>query len=258
MSPTIFMIHGMWGGPWYWANYRSLLEARGFRCIATTLPWHDMEPGGKPDARLGTTSLRDYTNALAAEIEALDEKPVLLGHSMGGLLAQMLAARGLARAAVLLTPASPAGIIALAPSVIRGFWSIQTKWGFWRNPMRQTRAEAAWSMLNRLPPDQHAAILDQLVYESGRAAFEIGYWPLDSRKTTRVAATEVTCPLLVIAGSEDRLTPASVVRKVADKYRTVSTYREFPGHAHWIVAEPGWEQVAGEIGDWVQNLPAAT
>jgi len=216
-----------------------------------------MEPGGTSDARLGNTSLRDYADALASEIEALDEKPVLLGHSMGGLLEQLLAARGLARAAVLLKPASPAGIIALAPSVIRGFWSIQTKWRLWRNPMRQTRAEAAWSMLNCMPPDRNAAIPDRLVHESGCAAFEIGYWPLGSRKSTREAATEVKCPLLVIAGSEDRLTPASLVRKVADRYHAVSAFREFPGDAQWIVADLCWELVAGEIGNWVQNQPAA-
>src|SRR5438445_4111360 len=116
MTETIFMIHGMWGGPWYWENYRRVFEAQGYRCIATTLPYHDMDPQGVPDPRLGTASLLDYVDALALEIAQLDEKPIVMGHSLGGLLAQMLAARGLAKALVLLTPAAPAGVLALKPS----------------------------------------------------------------------------------------------------------------------------------------------
>ncbi|MDO8787343.1 MAG: alpha/beta hydrolase [Sulfuritalea sp.] len=254
MANTILMIHGMWGGPWYWENYRRVFEAEGYRCVATTLPYHDMNPRGAPDPRLGSTSLLDYAAALEREIAQLDEKPILMGHSMGGLLAQMLATRGLAHSLVLLTPASPYGIVALTPSVIRSFWSMQTTWGFWRKPMRQTFGEAAYSMLHLLPESEQKQTYEKFVYESGRAAFEIGYWPFDSRGASRVDASRVTCPVLVIAGARDRITPASVVRKVARKYATVSTYKEFENHSHWVVAEPGWQEVAEYADSWLKSL----
>jgi pimeloyl-ACP methyl ester carboxylesterase len=73
---------------------------------------------------LGTTSLLDYAADLEKQIRELEEVPILMGHSMGGLLAQIFGSRGLARALVLLTPASPAGILALKPSVIQSFSSI--------------------------------------------------------------------------------------------------------------------------------------
>jgi pimeloyl-ACP methyl ester carboxylesterase len=63
----------------------------------------------------------------------------------------------------------------------------------------------------------------------------------------------VTCPVLVIAGAEDRITPASVVRRVANKYRAVSTYREFNNHAHWMVAEPGWEEITEYVTTWLKQ-----
>jgi pimeloyl-ACP methyl ester carboxylesterase len=66
-----------------------------------------------------------------------------------------------------------------------------------------------------------------------------------------VDESRVTCPVLVIAGSEDRLTPASVVKQVADKYKAVSTYKKFPKHAHWVVGEPGWEEIAQYINEWL-------
>ncbi len=163
MNETIFMIHGMWGGAWHWGNYKNLLEKEGCRCVTTTLRFHDMDPQGTPDPRLGTTSLLDYAEDLEREIKQLGVKPIVMGHSMGGLLAQILGSRGLAKALVLLTPASPAGIISLRPSVIKSFWSVQTKWGFWKKPIRQTFKEAVYSMLYLLPPDEQREVYDKFV-----------------------------------------------------------------------------------------------
>jgi pimeloyl-ACP methyl ester carboxylesterase len=59
----------------------------------------------------------------------------------------------------------------------------------------------------------------------------------------------------VIAGAEDRITPASVVRRVAEKYKAVSTYREFKNHAHWVVAEPGWQEIADYAAEWLGQIP---
>lgn len=251
MAETIFMIHGMWGGPWYWANFRSVLEPLGYRCMAATLPYHDADPRAAPDPRLGTIGLLDYAAALEGELKRLRARPILVGHSMGGLLAQMLAARGLAKAVVLLTPAAPAGIFAIAPSVIHSFWSIQTSWAFWRRPVRPTFAEASFSMLHLVPAEDRRALYDRFVHESGRAVFEIGYWFFDASGASRVDEAKVTCPVLVVAGGQDRITPAWVVRQVARKYRAVSTYREFERHAHWVVGEAGWEEVAGAVADWL-------
>jgi pimeloyl-ACP methyl ester carboxylesterase len=258
MADTIFMIHGMWGGPWYWENYRHVFEGEGYRCVTTTLLYHDMDPRGVPDPRLGTTSLLDYAEALEQEVRQLGAKPILMGHSMGGLLAQILGARGLAKALVLLTPASPSGIVALTPSVVRSFWSIQTTWGFWKKPMRQTFGEAVYSMMHLLSEKEQKETYDKFVYESGRAACEIGYWLFDSKGASKVDESKVTCPVLVVAGAKDRITPASVVRRVARKYKAVSTYKEFENHAHLVVAEPRWQEVAEYVGGWLRPLRTAS
>jgi len=254
MTKTIVMVHGMWGGSWCWDNYKTFFEERGYQCITPTLRFHDMDPKEPPHPQLGTTSLLDYLADLEKEIHQLDAPPIIMGHSMGGLLAQMLGCRGLARALVLLTPASPAGIIALTPSVIRSFWSGLTKWGFWRKPMRQTFNEAVYSMLHRLPSEEQEQIYERFVYESGRAACEIGFWFLDRKGVTRVDKAKVTCPVLVIAGGQDRITPASVVRKVSAKYVAVATYKEFKNHAHWITGEPRWEEIAEFVSDWLGRV----
>ena len=217
MAETIVMIHGMWGSGWYWENFKGFFESKGYRCVVPTLRFHDMDPNGVPDPRLGTTSLLDYAADLEKLIRELHVMPILMGHSMGGLLAQILGSRGLAKALVLLTPASPRGIIALKASVIKSFWSGLTTWGFWRKPFRQTFDEAVYSMLNQMPSESSKSIYDKFVYESGRAAFEIGFWLFDSKGAARVDESKVTCPVLVIAGEKDRIVPVSVTRKVAEK-----------------------------------------
>ena len=251
---TIVMIHGMWGGAWYWANYQQFFEERGYHCVTPTLRFHDTDPKEPPHPQLGTTSLLDYADDLEKEIRMLDTTPVLMGHSMGGLLAQILGSRGLARALVLLAPAAPGGIVALKPSVIRGFGSPLMKYGFWKRPMRQTFNEAAYSTLQLLPVADQKETFNRFVYESGRVACEIGFWFLDRKGAAKVDESRVTCPVLVIAGAQDRITPASVVRKVADKYKAVSTYQEFAGHAHWVVSEPGWPEIAEYIANWLNQM----
>jgi len=249
---TIVMIHGMWCGPWCWENYRRFFEQAGYRCVVAALPFHDVPPDAVPDPRLGTASLMDYAAAIEKEILALGTKPILMGHSMGGVLAQILGTRGLAKAIVLLAPAPPAGIWAvLRPSVLRSFWSIIWTWKNWCRPLRQTFDEAVYSMLHLLPAEERKAVFDRFVFESGRATFEIGYWFLDRRRTTRIDPRRITCPMLVVAGALDRVTPPSVVRKVARTYG--ASYEELDRHAHWLIGEPGWEGVAGRVLGWLRN-----
>jgi len=88
---------------------------------------------------------------------------------------------------------------------MKSFWSAQTKWGFWRKPMRQTFDEATYSMLHLCPGKDQKAIYDRFVYESGRAAFETGYWPFDRHGASKVDESKVTCPMLIIAGAQDTI-----------------------------------------------------
>jgi non-heme chloroperoxidase len=252
MSSTIFMIHGMMVGPWCWDNYRNFFEEKGYRCITPVLRFHDMDPAGIPDPRLGTTSLLDYIADLEEEIAGLQERPILMGHSMGGLLAQILASRGYAEAAVLLTPASPAGINALSFTVLKSFSGAMMNWGFWKKPFRFSFTKAVYSCMHLLPCEEQKQVYGKMVYESSRAARQIGYWYLDRTKAARVDHDAVSCPMLVIAGKEDRITPAPVVKKVAHKYKDAA-FKMFDDKAHWVLGEPGWQDVAAYVSGWLKD-----
>ncbi len=76
------MIHGMWGGSWYWKNFKQYFEEKGYQCHTPDLRFHDIDPKKEPTPGLGTTSLLDYAHDLEKFIRTLDEKPLLMGHSM--------------------------------------------------------------------------------------------------------------------------------------------------------------------------------
>jgi len=251
MRGTIVMVHCMWGGPWIWDRFAPVLERRGWRCLRPALRYHDADPAAAPDPRLGGMSLLDYAADLETYVRGLKDPPVLLGHSMGGLLSLMLAARGLGSAAVLLTPGSPAGINALTPSVIRCFLGPLLRPAFWKTPMRLSPRAASYAMLGTLPPQERDATYAKLVHESGRAACEQGFWWLDRRRATRIDPDGIRCPVLVVSASDDRLTPAPVVRRTAGLLGSRAELREFPGHGHWVVAEPGWKQIADFVAGWL-------
>lgn len=253
MANHIVMVHGMWGGDWCWRFFKSYFEARGYVCHTPVLRHHDIDPKTSPPKELGTTGLMDYVEDLEAYIQTFDEKPILMGHSMGGLLVQLLAAKGLAQASVLLAPAPPAGIHCISWPAIKTFFSIFSQWGFWNKPHRISFKATAYGLLHQLPEFRQKKEYQKLVYDSGRAFFQMGLWPLDPDRASRVDETRITCPILIAAGSKDRITPASVLRNLTEKYRHVATFKEFETRSHWLIGEDNWEEVAAHVLSWLEN-----
>jgi len=250
MARLAVLIHGMWGTSDVWRNWRPFLEGRGWQTIAPCLLHHDV-PADAPPAALGQTSLHDYIADLEAKILTLPEKPVVIGHSLGGLLALILCAKGLARAGVLLTPAPPSCVMAVRPSNLLAFGRIQARWGWWRKPHRATLDEALSYTFNTSDRASSTKEHAGFVHESGRALLEIGLPWLDRTRAATVDPRRVTVPLLFVAGEKDRLVPADIVRRTSKQFAHVSHYVEYDGQGHWVLGQPGWERVADEAETWL-------
>ncbi|MDO8838851.1 MAG: alpha/beta hydrolase [Parvibaculum sp.] len=254
---TVMLIHGMWSRPQVWQGFREFLEARGYRVLTPALRHHDREPGDAPHPELGQTSLADYVADLAAEIATLGHKPLAVGHSMGGTLAQMLAARGLVEAAVALAPAQCAGTFNFD---LRSIWIFRrefARYGFWQKPQLPAFDAMRFGVLNGLPGDEQERLYATLVPESGRAAFEIGWWFLDRQRTTWINPADVACPMLFLTGDRDKLTPLWLARRTAAIYDGKARFEELGGHAHWLISEPGWEAVAERCADYFEREAGA-
>jgi pimeloyl-ACP methyl ester carboxylesterase len=249
-KPPVLMIHGAFAGPFVWNGFAAKFQDAGYPVHAPALRHHE---AGLAEG-LGQTSLADYTDDLSALVDQFSVPPILVGHAMGGLLAQMLAARTPVHAVILLAPSAPWGV---PPSTLFEIASAQTMLlnvGFWDSSLEAKDHVLARHGLDRLMGGERDAVLARLVPESGRAMFEIMHWGLDMRRASEVDGRKVTCPVLLIAGSEDRINPPGTVKRVAALYGERAQYEKMPGMSHWLVGEPGWERIADRALQWLEEI----
>jgi len=253
MKQTIVMIHGAFAGAWCFDNFADTFRMRGWTCHTPDLRYHGAGPISDPDSNLAVTSVQDYTDDMAAFVAGLDEPPIIVGHSMGGLVAQQLAAKGLARGLILLTAGAPWGILPSTSDEMAVAFGLMTAGPFWTKSMQPVFDVAADSSLNKLDPDSQRRVFDKLGPESGRALFELFFWMFDVRYAIAVDSSRVKCPVLVISGSDDKVISAATGRRVAQLYGAKATYHEAQGHGHFLLMEPGWEHIAERCADWISQ-----
>jgi pimeloyl-ACP methyl ester carboxylesterase len=251
------MIHGGFCGGWYFEPWADRLTGRGWTCLTPDLPLHgEGLKGERIPPGLADQGIADYTAAMADLVRGLDEPPVLIGHSLGGLIAQQLCAQGLARAAVLLAPAAPWGIPPTSADEIAAITGLMTAGAFWTMALDPVFEIAAGNSMDKLPEDTQRDVFGRLGAESGKVLFQNMLWHLDLERTAAVDAAKVTCPLLCLTGAEDKVVAAATVRAVAETYGANATYRAFPGFSHWIIGEPGWQVFADNVESWLDTTLA--
>ncbi len=253
MGTPVVLIHGMWCHGEMLAPLDALFSARTYQCHRPTLPAHAAGPG-QAEA-VASLSIRDYLQALKDYIAAqnFSQPPVLVGHSMGGLLAQLLASQMPVAALVLLTPAAPRGINAVVPRSFWAFLPVFCRLGFWKRAHKLSAERTRRCAVNGLHATQQEKIINSLVFESGRMLAEIAFWWADRRHSTRVEPTAVKCPVYVVSGGRDWLTPASVVKKVAARYAN-ATHRHWPERGHWVIDDIDTEDMVREIDGWLRPV----
>jgi len=238
--PPVLLIHGLCGGAWMWENYQTRLAAAGYRSHAVELRGRH---GSRPVPDIGKVSINDYVDDTLALAESLDT-PIVIGHSMGGLIAQKVAEAGACRALVLISSAPPRWIPIASWTLLRKQIRHMHELVL-RRPIIPSRAEADVLMFNRTPLADRAAQYARLVPDSGRAGFEISVGSIDVREQ------RVTAPTLVVTGLDDQFVVPRVARALSRKYR--AALKEFPTHAHHIITEPGWEKPCDEIILWMNE-----
>lgn len=242
--PPVLLVHGMFGGAWMWEQYQTLLARHGYASHALNLRGHH---DSRPVPDVGKVSVHEYV-ADALEIARRLENPIVIGHSMGGLIAQKVAEAGACRAAVFIAAAPPRWISVASWTLLRK----QVKHLgeiLMHRPIFPSRREADELMFNRTPREDASLAYARLVPESGRAAFELSVGAI------AVNAARVTCPTLVMTGLDDRFVVPRVARALARKYN--SAFHEYPSFAHHIISEPGWERPAADMIEWLSAPRAA-
>lgn len=251
MTRNLLMIHGIGCGGEVWDRMKPGFEAAGWTCTSPTL-FPEQRVRDNPPASLPDLGLDDYVEAMADEVRLLEgedgERPAVIGHSMGGLIAQCLVEKGLVSQAVFLTPAQPRDCSAVTLSVAYTFLNIligrdrSKAYKVWESGFR-------FGVLNKVPRRRHAEIYADALYDSGKVYGDIA-------DGIEIDETLFTVPTLTIAAGADRATPARAVRKVGEKYArspVSGDFIEYQDNAHWIVDEPGTDKVVSDILSWLDR-----
>ena len=259
MKRTIVFLHGAWMTSRCWDPFVSFFEAKGYACVAPSWPYKDRtidELRQHPDPRLATIGVAEIVAHYERVIRGLQAPPVLIGHSFGGLFVQMLLDRGLGVAGVAINPAPPKGVLSFYWSTFRSLSGVLCTPMGWRRVVRWSFEEFRYAFVHTLSPAaQRAAYETYVTPETGRVFFQAALAPFHD--VTRVHFMNATrAPLLLIAGSADHICTAAQIRSNYHQYRrttAVTQFREFPGRTHWIIAQDGWEEVAGSIAGWLDE-----
>ncbi len=253
MTKHIVLIHGAFAGPWCMEGYAGFFRDRGWTVHTPALRYHDADPNAEPDPGLTDTSIMDYADDIAALVEGLDSKPVLLGHAIAGVVAQQVAARGLASAIVLINPNAAWGTLPETDDERAVPRALMEGGAFWKQPMRVDFDLMAPFALNKLPEAQQHAVFDRLGPESGRVMFEMFFWMFDDYHAMKVDIDKVDCPVLIVSGTEDRAVNPNTCRALANLYGDRATFMPAENHAHFLFMEPGWEGPAAQIANWLDQ-----
>ncbi|MEO3384750.1 alpha/beta hydrolase [Mesorhizobium sp. CAU 1741] len=256
LTRTAVLIHGAWMTPASWDNFRIRLESAGYAVHAPTWPLLDRgtpaQLRANPPEALGRLTAGAITDHYARFIDTLPEKPLIIGHSMGGLVTQLLLDRGYGVAGVALDPGPIAGIIPDTLSLGAAF-PILARWNAWNRTYTLSKAQFDTRFANTAPARMRDEAYEKyMVPTSGRlfaqAATGIGL---------AVSPGKRTQPLLITAAEKDRTVAPALSRAIYRKQKKSparTDFVEFPGLSHFLASEPGYEKVADYVIDWAKSL----
>jgi len=255
-SNTIVFIHGMYMTPLCWERWVDYFQAKGYRCLAPAWPGHDKAVDvlrkNHPDPQLGRLTLTGVLENVAGIVRGLDEKPIIVGHSMGGLIVQLLRQRDLAASSVAIDSAPPLGVLTTKWSFLKSNWPHINPFAQRSEPIAMTFERFQYVFVNGFPLEEQRAAFERFVVPESRRV------PAES--LTSVAHVDFRkngTPLLFIAGSADHIIPASLNKSNHTRYHRSDSkvdFKEFPGRTHFIIGQKKWEEVAEWVRKWIEEI----
>jgi pimeloyl-ACP methyl ester carboxylesterase len=258
-NKTIVLIHGLWMTSLSWEKWVAYYTAKGYQVIARDWPGlersvAELRADPASIASVGVSEVADHYEAI---IRKLDNAPIIVGHSFGGLITQILLDRGLGAAGVAISSAPVKGILLLP------FSTLKSSFPGLRNPANNHRAvpltpeEFHYAFTNTLGEEESLAVYQRYAVPGpDHVLFQAAFANFNPHAATTVNFhNSDRAPLLLIAGSEDHVSPPSVVEANYKLYRqsaAVTEYKEFAGRSHFILGQKGWEEVADYTLSWAE------
>ena len=264
MKPRIVLIHGLWLTARSWEGWKERFERRGHEVL--TPPWPRMD--GEVEALrrdpsvMNELGLEEVIEHYEQIIRGLDTPPVIMGHSTGGLLTELLLDRGLGAAGVTLSPAPVKGVLRLPPDLLRTVFPALSHPSTRKTTVPMTPKQFHYHFTNTMNDADAAAAYERYyVPAPGRVVYQAAFANVNPHAVTKVDFhKDDRPPLLVMGNDQDHTIPASVSKEAAKrlgKSNALVEYKEYHGRPHFTAGAPGWEAVADDALDWATRHVAA-
>jgi alpha-beta hydrolase superfamily lysophospholipase len=254
---TIVLIHGLWLTALSWEHWARRYSDQGFHVIARSWPGMDgdIETLRSDTSGIDNLGLTEITDYYAGIITALDRPPIIMGHSYGGLITQLLLDRGLGSAGVAIDSSPIKGVLAVPASTLRSGFPVLKNPANRHRSVSLTHEEFHYAFTNTLTEAESLdAYQRYAVPGPGRVLFQGALANLSPRSPAAVDThNDKRAPLLIIAGGVDHVIPPKISEanaKLQRKSEAITAYREFPGRSHFTLAQQGWEDVADFALQW--------
>ncbi|MGB2247061.1 MAG: alpha/beta hydrolase [Alcanivorax sediminis] len=258
-KPPVLLIHGMWSDGETLHEVRDAFIDQGYTVDSVTLPFHRprAEHSSASLASLARARLQDYVEYLVDHVQKMGAAPIVVGHSMGGLLAQLLAARVACDRLILLSSAAPAGINGLGWSVFRTLGRNLFLFPLWRSATSLGLANVQYGIGNAQSEVVQREIYSTCSYESGMVTFQMTLAAFSKHTFANVEPSSIRCPILIIGGVEDRITSIGVQRRIAQRYGDRCKLIEIPGCDHWTVGGYYFREIRLAMFNWLEETAPA-
>jgi len=264
MSDSIVLIHGAWLSARSWENFADYFTKRGYAVTAPEWPRKqgDVEQLREHTEELKGLGLNEIVDHHEGLIRALDQPPVLIGHSFGGLIVELLLDRGVGKAGVAISPAPPKGILVLPFSSLKAAAPALAHPSKWHGVVPLTLEEFTYGFVNTFSPEEAKAAYERYaVPETGQIFYEAGFANFHLHPPTEVHFKKgERAPLLIVGNDKDHTVPASLPKAQYKKYEkspAKTDYIEFEGRPHLAMAAEGWEEIATAIESWLEEVRTA-
>jgi pimeloyl-ACP methyl ester carboxylesterase len=260
MSTPVLFIHGLWLHATSWAPWTDLFRDAGYE---TSAPGWPGEPDTVDEARAHPEAIADHgIDDVVAHygklIEQLAAKPILIGHSFGGMIAQKLLGQDLATAAIAVDAAQIKGVLPLPLSSLRSTLPV------FSNPANRNRAvsltaeQFRYGFGNALPPEESDALWERWAIPApGKPLFEAASANFSIHSPAKVdTGNPDRGPLLLIMGGRDHTVPEAITKSTLKQYRhspAVTELMEFPDRGHSLTIDHGWRDVAEACLAWLRK-----
>ena len=257
-TDTVVLIHGLWLTASSWERWVERYRERGLKVLTPSYPGFEIGVEGLREnpAVIEKVTVPDTLDHLARIVGRISPAPIVMGHSFGGALTQVLLARGLGAAGVVIDSFPTEGVRVMSRSEVKALVPVLRNPADRRRAVALTPEEFHYAFTNTLSEDESRAVWDRYhVPAPGAWVWDYGVFAnvKPGHQDTWVDYAADRAPLLFIAGGADHTVPPAVNRANAKHYGrspAVTDYQEFPGRDHWTCGAPGWEAVADCALQW--------